>query len=362
MGQPVKKVFSTILINLLILLVGLIIIELIYGSWINKKNNISKINIIRSRTITFDVSHLYPRNPPTIAYYRDQYGLRGNSYKHPKEIQILTIGGSTTDQRMLADGETWQDYLRQNFLSVDKDVKIANAGIDGQSTYGHIKNFDWWFPTIPDLKPKYILFYAGINDFYKDGPSDFDVVATKEASLWKFVKEHSVIIDTYRKLKGTYKAEKVHNLGHSEVNFSELAYTTRPLQTSYNNDCWKQKLTNYSERINILIAKTRQLGSEPIFITQPTAMHRFNNGVLEGATEITEVCGMKINGVDYYQMMQQLNNVTCTVSKQKNVLCLHLATANALKIEDFYDFRHTTPNGAKKIGDYLFGALKDKFQ
>ncbi|MFN2456960.1 MAG: SGNH/GDSL hydrolase family protein [Chitinophagaceae bacterium] len=361
MRNQIRKISKTITINLLIILIGIIILELFFGSWINKKNDISKINIIRSRTITFDVSHLYPRNPPTIVYYRDQYGLRGNSYKHPKEIQILTIGGSTTDQRTLADGETWQDYLRQNFLSVDKDVKIANAGIDGQSTYGHIKNFDWWFPTIPDLKPKYILFYAGINDFYKDGPSDFDVVATKEASLWKFVKEHSVIIDTYRKLKGTYKAEKVHNLGHSLVNFSEITYTTKRLYTAYENTCWKEKLRNYSERLNILVAKTRQIGSEPIFITQPTAMHRFNNGILEGATETTEVCGMKINGVDYFYMMRELNNVTCSVSRKNNALCLHLANANVLKTEDFYDFRHTKPTGAKKIGDYLFHALKDKF-
>ena len=40
-----------------------------------------------------------------------------------------------------------------------KDVYVVNAGVDGQSTVGHIKNFDWWFPNIPDLKVKYFLFY-----------------------------------------------------------------------------------------------------------------------------------------------------------------------------------------------------------
>lgn len=361
MKQRGKKISITILINLLILIVGIIILELIYGSWINEKNKISKINIIKSRTITFDISHLYPRHPKTIVYYRDQYGLRGNSYKHPREIQILTVGGSTTDQRTLADGETWQDYLQENFLSIGKDVKIANAGIDGQSSYGHIKNFDWWFPTIPELKPKYILFYVGINDFYKTGPDDFDVVDTKDASLWKFVKEHSIIIDTYRKLKGTYKAEKVHMLTHGKIDFPNLSYTSVPLQKSFNNNCWKEKLLNYSKRIEILIDKTKAIGSEPIFVTQRSAKYRFRNGVVEGASEITELCGMKINGVDYYYMMRDLNNVTCSVSRKNNVLCFDLANDNVLQTEDYYDFNHTKPSGAKKIGDYLFQTLKDKF-
>jgi hypothetical protein len=42
-------------------------------------------------------------------------------------------------------------------------LTVANAGVDGQSTVGHIMNFKWWFPNIPRLAPDYILFYLGLN-------------------------------------------------------------------------------------------------------------------------------------------------------------------------------------------------------
>ena len=29
---------------------------------------------------------------------------------------------------------------------------FANAGVDGQTTYGHIKSFESWFSAIPDLR------------------------------------------------------------------------------------------------------------------------------------------------------------------------------------------------------------------
>ena len=52
-----------------------------------------------------------------------------------KDKGILTIGGSTTDQRFVSDGYTFQDYL---YINLNKEFKIYNGGVDGQSTLGHI--------------------------------------------------------------------------------------------------------------------------------------------------------------------------------------------------------------------------------
>ena len=41
----------------------------------------------------------------------------------------------------------------------NKNFKIANAGIDGQSTVGHIWNFKNWLINIKDLNPKAIIFF-----------------------------------------------------------------------------------------------------------------------------------------------------------------------------------------------------------
>jgi hypothetical protein len=49
-----------------------------------------------------------------------------------------------------------------------------------------------WFPTIPDLKPKYIIFYIGINDFYRftDDPK-YEVFDGRKNSLKNIIKNNS---------------------------------------------------------------------------------------------------------------------------------------------------------------------------
>ena len=54
----------------------------------------------------------------------------------------------------------------------DYNIDVVNAGIDGQSTHGHIWNFKFWFNKIPSLKTKYIIFYIGINE--KPIPNKYD--------------------------------------------------------------------------------------------------------------------------------------------------------------------------------------------
>ena len=112
-------------------------------------------NIIRNFSENLDVSDFYGFNKK-VRYTRDKHGLRGN-YGNPSEIDFLTLGGSTTDQRNLSDDSTWQSILSHKLKCDGLNSRWANAGIDGQSTYGHIQNFDWWFSTIPNIKSRYII-------------------------------------------------------------------------------------------------------------------------------------------------------------------------------------------------------------
>ncbi|HYH16680.1 MAG TPA: hypothetical protein VD794_15725, partial [Flavisolibacter sp.] len=155
-----KNTIRTILYNLAILLVLLVIIELIFGGWVRSSNNLNNLGILRNIQRQHHLDGLYPDSTGIIHYTRDKYGFRGPSiYNTPEKIDILTIGGSTTDQRMLDDSKTWQVVLENNFKRMGQHYLIANAGIDGQSTSGHIKNFELWFPQVKSLKPKYFIFY-----------------------------------------------------------------------------------------------------------------------------------------------------------------------------------------------------------
>lgn len=361
MAKKAKRFINILLFNVVLIGVGIFILELIYGDWINH-DNINKLNIIKDRTITYNVDDLYESSLKTATYTRDIFGLRGQ-FENPSEIVILTVGGSTTDQRYITDEQTWQYVLQCEFKKYGKEIPVANAGIDGQSTFGHIKNFDYWFPDIPGLKPKYILFYIGINDFYKDEGFGYDALVTNnvDRSLDQLIKERSAIYHIIRTLYGIYQAEEIHNIGHGHFDFKKVKWVSDPLQTSYDK-YMDTRLKEYAERLEVLIQRTNSLGSNPIFVTQPSRKYRFNNSRIEGVEKYFYYDGIPINGVDYYYMMNKLDDVTCSVAKKHNIIYIELAREliQELEDDDFYDFAHMNPKGAKKVGQYLFKILRNQ--
>lgn len=162
MNLKLRHFINIVLVNLLIFILGIVVLELVFGDWFGSPD-LNKLNIVRSTKLKYDVRQLYDYPHSFITYTRDNNGLRG-SFKNPEEIDILTVGGSTTNLKYINDGETWQDIIQNKFKETGKDVVLANAGIEGASTISHIKSFDWWFPAIPGLNPEYIIFYVGIND------------------------------------------------------------------------------------------------------------------------------------------------------------------------------------------------------
>ncbi len=354
-----KRTITVLLVNAALIVAGIAVLELVFGDWV-RPNSLNKLNIVRSRTIKFDVEGLYETSHKTVSYTRDRYGLRG-SFRDPSEIDILTVGGSTTDQRFITDGETWQDVIQSRFSSAGKRVVVGNAGVDGQSTYGHIKNFDWWFSQIPGLRPKYILFYVGVNDFYKDENNKFDaLVENQKGSIRAILREKSALYHVTRTLYGLYLARFRYRISHLAVDFSKLEWTTVPLCQSY-DEMMDLRLRKYEERLAVLIQRTVEFGSTPIFVTQPSRKYRLENGTVEGVRETIRYDSVDINGVDYFYMTRKMDDVVASVSERSGVLCINMARETFWEDNDFYDFAHMTPKGAEKVGDYLFNILKDKF-
>lgn len=352
-----KRILFMVSINLLILGIGVAIAELIFGGWINEEN-VNRLNLIRDCTLEYDASELYSGTSPTIKYSRDKHGLRG-SHETPGQIDILTVGGSTTDQRYIGDGETWQDVLQNQFSQSGQSIVIANAGVDGQSTYGHIKNFEWWFPNIPGLSPKYILFYVGLNDFYKEAGGRYDRLGGEEQhTLMDRIEARSAIWHLVRTLHGTYKAMVVNKIGHRPLDFSEVQWTNQPVQDNY--DFMERRLKEYASRLRILAKRTKDLGASPIFVSQPSCRYRITKEGLVGDNTIGSYDSHTYNGVDYYYMMKRLDSITEAVALEKNAIFVDLASHSGWVESDFYDFEHMTPAGAKKVGVLLHEALKER--
>lgn len=357
MAKRAKRVINILLFNVVLIGIGILILDLIFGNWINQ-DNLNKLNIIRDRTITYKIGELYESPLKRATYTRDRFGLRGQ-FENPSEIVLLTVGGSTTDQRYITNGQTWQDVLQQEFETVGNNIVVANAGVDGQSTFGHIKNFDYWFPNIPNLRPQYVLFYIGLNDWYKDEGYGYDALLTKNAdkSFRQLLKERSAIYYVGRILYGIYQAEHIR---HGSSALKKEKWVSEPLQTSY-DEIMATRLKEYAERLELLIERTKRLGWTAIFVTQPSRYYRLNKGRIEGFKESINYNGVPINGVDYYYMMRKLDRVTCSKAKEHNIFCIDLAKQMMQELEDddYYDFAHMTPKGAKKLGHTLFMILRD---
>jgi lysophospholipase L1-like esterase len=291
-------------------------------------------------------------------YKRDNFGLRGR-YKSIKEITLLTVGGSTTDQRYISEGYTWQDILQDCFEADGKNIVIANAGVDGQSTYGHIKNYEDWFPHIPDMHPRYVLFYVGLNDFHIDEGYGYDRLSRdSETTFLSWVRKHSALYRLLQTAHGIYLAEVIKKIGHRKFDFSSIRYTQRALQNDYL--FMNKRLAEYRERLTVLIEKTKSFGSTPIIVTQPSRKYRFTNGMLEGIVSTEQYDGHTINGIDYYHMKARLDRVALDVCKLNELICCDMGTEMLWDDSDFYDYAHMTPSGARKAGEYLCKKLKSK--
>ena len=100
-------------VNLAVLALGLVVLELAFGNWV-RPDQLNRLNLLKTREIRYDVDGAYETDHTYTVYRRDAYGFRG-SYPSLSEIDVLTLGGSTTDQRHIHEGETWQDVLHENF-------------------------------------------------------------------------------------------------------------------------------------------------------------------------------------------------------------------------------------------------------
>ena len=348
-----KSILKTLAINAAVLFTGILILELSLGEWLNT-GRLNRLNIHKDREFRYDVSGLYEDPDPIITYSTDEYGLRG-SHATADNIDLLTVGGSTTEQRLIRDGATWQDVLQQQFEQTGIHVIVANAGVDGQSTYGHIKNFKWWFNDIPGLAPDYILFYVGINDFHKEAGDEYDVLL-EDFNLGQSIKDNSAIWYLIRTIRGTYFA-RVRKLVHQPIDFNELQWTQKARHE--NHEFMKPRLDAYANRLRILADLSQELGAAPIFVSQPTRHYRVSPAGIEGHSRTGSYDGHKYNGVDYYHMIRRLDAVTKAVAIEKNAIFVDLGGHADWTDTDFYDYSHMTPQGAIKVGTLLYEALKN---
>ncbi|MBI87285.1 MAG: hypothetical protein CMG63_04305 [Candidatus Marinimicrobia bacterium] len=350
--------------NIFFLMFLIIILELYFGNWI-KKNNINHLNITRNATYNFQLNNLYPWEDSLSTYVRDELGFRGE-YPGPSNINILTLGGSTTAQKFISEGYTWQDIMQKEFFKNGKEIYVVNAGVDGQSSLGHLAAFEDWFNSIPNLRVDYFLVYTGINDFMLNESSpvfgrDYLINDINKKSSFSILQKKSALFFALQKLKGYYVAKK-RRARHQKIDLNEANWFDYPLLSMHIEE-YKGYLEKYESRMIKLLKKINDFGSKAIIVSHSANGLWMKEGDIIYGID-ANICnsdginGKRYNGVDYYYFKSLLNNKIEEICNLRDVPYLDIDDFLIFDLNhDLYDTMHNTPSGAKKIGYLLYDKL-----
>jgi lysophospholipase L1-like esterase len=335
-----------------VLLMG---VELVFGNWVRplSLNDLKRFSIPIDVTYSFDPSVLYPTGGVTTALYsRDRWGLRGGAASLA-EIDVVTVGGSTTDQRNVDDNQTWQAIAARELRAAGRPLVFTNAGVDGQSTVGHAFSFQYWFPLLEDLRPQVVLFYVGINDVLKGDDRDaYD--RSVDASTWR---TKSVLFQMYKVVRGNLRARAV-GVTHGQSRRPAADFTDRGLLADEERQALATDVTaSFLERIRGLRVDAQRWGALPVFVTQTAYGWNADHQPPRGLHDTVRMHGRTANFADVAFLHQHLNRGLMLLCAREGITCFDMAAELAFDAEDYYDPLHNTPVGAEKIGRYLASRL-----
>jgi hypothetical protein len=363
MTKPSTSFLKILSLNLLLLFSGLVVVEFFFGNWFGNRNQLSRLMIRRNFDLKYKLNGIYESDLDTIRYSRDSFGFRGASvFNRPELIDVLTVGGSTTDQKYIDDARTWQEVMERRFREEGRTLRFANAGVDGQATTGHILNFQHWFNNVPKLKPRYIIFYIGINDIYSAHMVYQDKLFLSRWTVFKtLIVDRSALYDLYRKIRGTRAAIIVEVNHRRKLDSTTLKFSDTSILDPREFDLYSTNfIPDFKQRVGKLIEYTLAMGAEPIFVTQSTARTKVIEGKLQGLDGTFRLSNSdyEMNGLGFYRISNLYADALREVCGGRFTVVDLTKDPMWFNI-DFYDWHHNSEVGAEKLGNELYRQLRE---
>ena len=344
------KVLKIIFLNILFSLSIIFIIELLFGYWFDK-NNFGQY-MREHRMKKNDYTLLLDGNTYNFTYERNYYGFIGEDLE-PEDIKALFVGGSTADERYKPRNLSIVGNLNKRLSNKNINLKIVNAGIEGQSTLGHLNNFSTWFKKLENFNPKVIIFYVGINDFLanpdnlNEGNKSDGLISNpnKKEMISDYLKSSSIFYDLLRKIKHKYyKSDKPRVVYDFNKSIIEL-YKNKKFDFLNYDDALnelnidrianenRKRINYYLGNIDKLNKASNKVGAQAIFINQLTSDGNNNKKLFILNYSLIKHC------------------------KKKNYKCIDLGKKLKGKKDFWWDGIHTTIKGSKEISNLIFDDL-----
>lgn len=290
---------------------------------------------------------------------KNRLGFRGPDPPRDFEerLTVLTIGGSTTESLFLSDGKTWTDAMARELAGRFPGIWVNNAGIDGQTTYGHLvllRSF------VTRLRPKVAVFLVGANDVGLDRPNTFDDGITLSASgaraaLNRLAASSEVVSLLLNVARAARARER--GLGHSEVDLVTASHLVLSDEVIARTEAqYREYLPGYAARLEQIVETTRAAGIEAVFVTQPALF-----GDVVDPTTGVNVSEVQVNGRGNghleWSLLESVNDETRRVSAERGILLIDLARELPKDSRYFYDFLHFTNDGSERVGQIIASHL-----
>ncbi len=355
----INKIPKLISLNIIILIFFFSIVELIFGKWrenfLGSTDYIQIPALIKNKTLKYDAKILYSSQKPVIVVYkRDEFGYRSRDSISTKPI-VLTIGGSTTDERYVTEGETWQDILDLKLKKYD----FINGGVDGQSSYGHLKSITKWHSKyLNENNVNTIIFYIGINDrgILNNKFSNWDFAQSHKSYIKNFMKDNSFFANKIyivrNKIKFYLNSKKNRNDLMSSYAPQKTDFKKKGIRYELKEDLKIQSYLNYKEIFSNLILETRNYfpKSQIIIIQQQIPGCKFVSKYIvydRHPDKTTKYCS------DLLKVYNIQDKILSESPIKSNIKLFPMYLKEIIKDNGVYDYVHTNSNGSKSIAGYI---------
>ena len=228
------------------------------------------------------------------------------------------------------------------------NFKITNAGIEGQSTVGHIYNFKHWFPKLKNFSPKLYIFYIGLND-YSFGPDQDEYSNFGGDGHIKNPESIEVFFDTLK--SNSFFYDKMRILKHK--------YYSRAKTVKYDHNIKKSKdfeYINYKQALELHNVEKLKVKNQKIISKYLNRVKILNSYVEKKNSTAVFINQVRRDGLKLEELFI-LNHSLIEYCKDVNMHCIDLAAKLNGKYNYWTDEWHTTGLGSKVIAEMVIDDL-----
>jgi lysophospholipase L1-like esterase len=289
----------------------------------------------------------------------NEKGYRGPNFEEKKPdgtIRIMIYGGSATFDIESTKGEDWphrvQEILRKSGFP---NVEVINAGVIGHTALESVGRL---FTEGYAFEPDYVLIYNAWNDI-KYFSSHKTALRTLRPSLLGFDPRisyanvidrwlcewshlYTVLRRAYYKTQLKIGAEGVQNSGDRQDSIATL-----------NPNGFRQ----YELAMEVFVDLARNIGAEPILLTQARLVHESNNLASQEQKRIEyHYAGLSHDAL--VETFNRLDTIVRTVATEKGATLIDASAQLSGKDWAFYDHVHVVSKGSEALAQFVADHLR----